>query len=58
MYYCVVIFACFVKERLDARRCILQCVCKMELLAKTEKCKVDRCVMLRSRHLYSIFCIC
>ncbi len=58
MNYCVVIFACYVRERLNARRCILQCGCRMELLAKTVKCKVDRSVMLRSRNLHSIFRIC
>ncbi len=58
MNYCVVIFACYVKERLNARRCNLQCDCKVELLAKTVECKVERSVMLRSRHLHSVFCIC
>ncbi len=58
MSYCLVIFACYVKERLKARRCISQRGCKMELLVKTVKCKVDRSVMLQSRRLHSIFHIC
>ncbi len=55
----VFIFACYVKKdgwtKGDA---FCNCGCRMELLAKTEGCKVDGSVMLWSRHLHSIFCMC